>query len=492
MRNTTSLLIVVAAIAFIAAGPAMAQANLHDATGAYEGLLDLIRASANQWSGRLRGIAINIFWSLALIQFVWTFGMLIFRQADLGEILAEFVRFIMIIGFFATLLLYSVEWAGAIIKSFMQAGSAAAGSGIGIQPGDMFGLAVTLAKMVGSVSTMNPVAAITAGFGAIIILLCFGFIAVFMGVTLIEAYVIINASVLFMGFGGSQWTREYAITILRGALAIGAKLFVLTLIIGLVMESARTWQVAYRNDDASTWTLIALALACAYMAKSIPDLIASLISGVSPGGGGIIGGMAAAGMAFGAGAMAALHSSGVMSGAGSAIGGVSDLLKGSGGSGPAGSPGMSSSMNGPSGGGSGGAGRSGGLSSRIGGGIGSGLGPEPGPTPSGKPSNSGGSSSAGGTAKSGGGSSAAQMAHMATDAAVRSAGVAMSIAVPGAEGASSVSVGPPPSPPDLSGFDDSMGETPENIIRPAPAEAPEPAVDTMSSLQEALNNRGKP
>jgi type IV secretion system protein TrbL len=94
---------------------------------------------------------------------------------------------------------------------------------------------------------------------------------------------------------------------------------------------------------------------------------------------------------------------------------------------------------------------------------------------------------------------------MATEAAVRSVGIMGSLSVPGMDSASGVSIGPPPSPPGLTGL---PGETPENIIRPesaapsmgeklgnspeAPAMPPEAAVDTMSSIQDALNNRGKP
>jgi hypothetical protein len=84
------------------------------------------------------------------------------------------------------------------------------------------------------------------------------------------------------------------------------------------------------------------------------------------------------------------------------------------------------------------------------------------------------------------------MAHAAAEMGIKTFGTASSIAVPGMEGAESLSVGPPPSPPDLDGV--SVSDTPENIIRPAANSPVEqaPAVDTMSSLQEALNNRGKP
>lgn len=43
-----------------------------------------------------------------------------------------------------------------------------------------------------------------------------------MFVTPVESYVIINASVLFFAFGGSQWTRDFAIAPMRFTVAIGA------------------------------------------------------------------------------------------------------------------------------------------------------------------------------------------------------------------------------------------------------------------------------
>ena len=457
---------------------AMAQANLQDASGTFKGLLELIRNNSYQWSGRLRDYAVSLFWILAAIQLVWTFFPLVLRQAELGEILGELVRYIMIIGFFAALLIYSVQWAEAIVNSFRQAGAQAAGVGVQLHPGDMFGMAVELARTVGDIETWNPLTGMMVAIAAIIVLLCYAFIAAFMGLTLIESYIVINASVLFMGFGGSQWTREYAISMMRYALAVGAKLFVLTLIVGLIMESTRDWQRAYNHDETSMWTMVGLALICAYLSKTIPDLIQALISGTSSSGGAILGGMAAAGMAGAAAAMATMSStagsSGLLGGAGKS---VSDLLKssGSGSGSPSGSS-MNSMM------GSGGS-ASAGPSPRVGGGTR----PGPAPGPAAAPGSTPGAAS-GSTPK---GASAATVAHMATSGAVRTVGTLASMAVPGMEGSESLSVGPPPPPRDSSLFE-SLGETPNNIIRPVPAPVAEaPAViDTLSSLQEALNNRG--
>lgn len=508
---------------------ALAQADLHEPQHAVAGLLDLIQNNSNQWSSRLQGYARSLFWLLAAIDLVLIVGPLVLRNADIGEIFEALIKFVLVIGFFASLLIFSVQWSEAIVNSFRQAGAAAAGVGTQLAPGDMFGLGVNLAYTVSDVNTLNPGVAVAVAVSAVIILLCYTFIAAFMALTLVESYIVINASVLFMGLGGSKFTREYAISIMRYALSVGAKLFVLTLIVGLVLESARQWQAAYQHDNTSMWTMVGLALVCALLSKTIPDLIQSLINGVSSGGGGVIGGMAAAGMAFGAGAMAGMHSaaqgSGMLGGAGKS---VSDLLKssGSGSSGPGGSSGssMNSMMGGSSDGRSGGGAspRSGGSSSRVGGG-GMNFSPPPGPPPSASGSSSGSGSStanttSGSTSGGSGGSASsdstgsapkastpATMAHAAAELGIKTFGTAASMAVPGMEGSESLSVGPPPSPPEVPDLGGSTGslETPDNIIRPAsaapgsaepvaePMAAAPKAIDTMAELQNALNNRGK-
>ena len=100
-----------------------------------------------------------------------------------------------------------------------------------------------------------------------------------------------------MAFGASQLTRGFTLAVIRYTVSVGAKLFIVTLIVGLILSVAAKWQAAYTNDEASLMTLVGLSLICAYLTKTIPDLIAGMINGSSMGGGSSLGGMAAAGAA---------------------------------------------------------------------------------------------------------------------------------------------------------------------------------------------------
>jgi type IV secretion system protein TrbL len=461
----------------VASMPVMSAATLHDSSE-FVGLLDLIRTSANGWSVRLQDFARSLFWSLALIQFVITFGFLTLKGADFTELLAELVRYVLITGFFASMLIFSVQWSEAIVNSFRQAAASASGLGIQLHPGDVLSLGVQFAEKISDVEMWNPLTAFLCAMCAIIVLMCFTFIAAFMAITLVESYIVINASVLFMAFGATQWTREYAISILRWSLSVGAKLFVLTLLVGLGMTVAHQWQLAYRNDQTSTFVLACVCVLFAALVKTLPDLIQGLIQGVSPGGGSVLGGMAAAAAAGGVAGAAyvaqKIGASNILSGTGGGIASaISSSLSG-GGSGNSPAPSMTSSSSGSSNAPSG-------PPWRLGGGATPGAAPSSPSTPPSAPS-------------SGGGSKVAGAAHAAVAGAVRASGVMASMAVPGMEGAESLSVGSPTPPIDTE-LPQAAQSTPENIIRPE-AQAPETpeaqsTVDTMSSLKEALNNRGK-
>jgi type IV secretion system protein TrbL len=522
-------------------------ADLHDASGSFTGLLDLVKDSASFWDTKLRVYAKRVFWLLATIQLVWTFFPLVFKQADFGEIVGELIRFIMVTGFFYALLLFSADWAEAVVNSFRQAGAAAAGLGTtGLKPGDIFGTAVELANTMDDVETWNPLTSFMIAISSLIVLLCFAFIAAFMGLTIIESYVVINASALFMGFGASQWTREYAMAIVRYAVSVGAKLFVLTLIVGLIVDSAKGWAIAYNSnaDDASMWTMVGLSLACAYLAKTIPELIAGMISGASAGGGSNVGAMAAAAVAGAAAAAATIATAGAAAPA--AAGAMGAGTGGLGAGGLAGA--INSSFAGASGGGAAagaGAGATGGMGSgvsAISGAGNAGLGSTTGGGSAAKSAGAklGGSDAASGPSASAptsqvseGVQKAAKQAsktvqgdsedsktaqpqsapqggqgvqlepqqaagdakesnsgaglHVA-NALTRGAGILSAISVPGMEGAAGLSLGagaPQPMPDAGSGENSSMevqGTEPQNVIRPAePPAAPKAPGGTADS-----------
>lgn len=504
------LLLFLALASVFVAGNATAATDLSHADTSVQGLLDLVLQQSHQWSAKLYDYAIRLFWLLASIQFIWTFMPLAMKQADFGEIVGELLRFVLVIGFFLAVMKYSVEWSTAVVDSFRDAAASASGLGLALEPGDMLAVALDFGRtMVEGISVFSPAKGLLIAVCAILVLACFAFIAAFMFVTLVESYVIINASVLFFGFGGSQWTRDFAIAPMRFTVAIGAKLFVLTLIVGLIVQSAKQWLAAYTNDEASLMTMVGLALVCCYLTKTIPDLIGGMISGTSMGGGSAIGGMAVAGAAGAAAAAATIATAGAAAPA-AALGAAG--TGSAAGAGAAGVGGLGGGLAGAISSSFGGASSAGGAASSIGAAASSGVGASTGgaaaqgassagakiggssANPAGQTSAAPSSPSSGvkqagkaaqgnddkdqQTTPKGGVVSSGSALSQAADGGAKMLGVMASMAVPGMENAHALSLGagsPLPAPDDTNSTTPANGaesateatQADPNVIRPA-------------------------
>jgi type IV secretion system protein VirB6/type IV secretion system protein TrbL len=58
------------------------------------------QAAASAWGSVMVNYASWLFWGLALISMVWTFGMMALPNAGIQEAFAEIVRFFAVLGFF--------------------------------------------------------------------------------------------------------------------------------------------------------------------------------------------------------------------------------------------------------------------------------------------------------------------------------------------------------------------------------------------------------
>src|SRR5260370_15540090 len=67
----------------------------------------------------------------------------------------------------------------------------------------------------------------------IVIEVCFALMAACMVLALVESFLIISMGVLFMAFGGTRWTKDFPISTVRYTVSVGAKLFVLQLLVSI-------------------------------------------------------------------------------------------------------------------------------------------------------------------------------------------------------------------------------------------------------------------
>jgi type IV secretion system protein TrbL len=211
---------------FLVPAPASAAGILDTITNSYQ-------TASSGWFSTLQAYAHSLFWLLAAIELAWAAITWTFKKDAMPSFMAAFIKKIMGISFFYALLLYASTWIPAIINSFQTAGKAAGGfSGAGITPSSVIDLGISTAgQMLEKIKDLSlfdsPMSIVVAGLSALGIVIAFTIIAAQLMIALIESYIIIGAGVLFLGFGGSRWTSDFAHKYVCYAFANGVKLFML-------------------------------------------------------------------------------------------------------------------------------------------------------------------------------------------------------------------------------------------------------------------------
>jgi type IV secretion system protein TrbL len=288
-RSSAGVGLLVVSLILLATEPAQAQT-----AGTLDQIVAEFQIRSAGWEDTLRSIALNTFGILATIEFAWAAIRLAFRGADFGEWLAEIVNQILFLGFFMALLRNSVTWGQEIVNSFRQAASAAGGGGIA--PSDVFASGVELAqKVMSHVSLWDPGASAGLIISGLVIEVCFALIAAFMVLTLVESYLIISMGVIFMAFGGSRWTKDFAISTVRYTLSVGAKLFVLQLLVSIGNGLITSWAATFQDvTAASLCILVGCSIVMLALVKVLPETMQRIVNGSSMGSGSALVGAAAA------------------------------------------------------------------------------------------------------------------------------------------------------------------------------------------------------
>lgn len=243
--------------------------------------------AASHWHTFLFPVAQHLFGLLATIEIAWSGLLWAINRSDVESLWVEFLKKMLTIGFFYTLLVYAQEWLPAVIQSFVQVG-AGASQITALYPSDILDQGISVAS-----SVMQPLLTagllhsgaglIIGGVTALIVMLSFALIAAELVVSLVESYIVVSAGILLLGFAGNRFTSQYSSKYLNYAVSVGVKLFVLYLIIGVGSTLATHWgQLVMEGGTknmAPFMEVMGGALVFLYVAKNIPNKAESLLSG---------------------------------------------------------------------------------------------------------------------------------------------------------------------------------------------------------------------
>lgn len=239
------------------------------------------------WYSAIFPFAQKLFFILAVIEITWSGLLWALNRDDPGNMLAVLFRKLIALGLFYSILLNAHVWIPAVIDSFIGVGAAAGGVSV-LNPSALLDQGIEVAgalleniSVLGIVS--SPVGSLLAALCALIVVVAFAVIAGQLLITLIESYIVIGGGVLMLSFSGSRWTSTFAEKFLGYAVAVGVKLFVLYLIIGVGAAIAPSWSpliaTASLGHPAPFFEVVAAALIFSFLAWSIPSTASSLIAG---------------------------------------------------------------------------------------------------------------------------------------------------------------------------------------------------------------------
>lgn len=335
--------------------------------GLFDDALGRYAAAASQWRAVITERASWLFWTLAVISMVWTFGIMALRKSDLAEFYSEFVRFTIFTGFYWWLLVNGPDFATSITDSLRKLGGLATGLGPNLTPSGIVDVGFfVFGQVLEKSSIWSPVDGICGILIAAVILVVFALIGVNMLLLIISSWILAYAGIFFLGFGGSRWTSEMAIGYYRTVLNVAGQLFAMVLLVGIgknfVADYYASMSGGIRLKELGTMLVVAAIMFA--LVKTIPGFVGGLAGGntgslgsgfgagaavaaatmagaaISTGGAALMG--AAAGTAGGAQALMAAFSKALASESGGgaktvegAAGGTGDSSSGSsGGSGP--------------------------------------------------------------------------------------------------------------------------------------------------------------
>ncbi|MCQ4231986.1 P-type conjugative transfer protein TrbL [Pseudomonas stutzeri] len=304
-----------------------------------QGMLDQVvtefatRASA--WQTVVMSAATFLFWTLGMISLVITFGFMLLRKADIGEFFAEFIRFILFFGFFLWLLRNGPAIANSIIQSLARIGEQASGVA-SVTPSSIVDVGFMILKQAFSNSTnWSPVDSFIGVVLSIGILILLTIVAVNMLLLLVSGWLLMYAGIFLLGFGGSRWTSDIAISYYKTVLGVAVQIMTMVLLVGIGNDLLSSFyarmNTGVQNFD-ELGVMLVFCVALLMLVNRVPPLVAGVITGAGIGNAGGIGSFgagAALGAAMGAASVAAgaasMAGNSVLSGAANLAGGTSAL-----------------------------------------------------------------------------------------------------------------------------------------------------------------------
>ncbi|HBK1800760.1 TPA: P-type conjugative transfer protein TrbL [Campylobacter jejuni] len=276
------------------------------------GVLDLLQNGLESWIPLIKTACLWVFWTLVVIDLVWTFGLKALSGFEFGDFLATLIKKIMYIGIF--LFLFNTDqWLQILFNSFSQLATGVS-NGIKITPSNIVTSGVEILLSIWEAAGLNLAKTLFLLICGLIILIGFLLMAIDLLIVYLKFF-LMNVIVFFaLALGGLNHFKQIGLNPIMTAIKIGIELLMIQGLMALAINITNSAfkEIAQNLTIDLTLQILVIALIFCIITKMIPGIIEAVFNGsIGESAGAAAGFRAVATMAAGAATGAAVGAVGV-------------------------------------------------------------------------------------------------------------------------------------------------------------------------------------
>ncbi|WP_173938582.1 P-type conjugative transfer protein TrbL [Campylobacter coli] len=276
------------------------------------GVLDLLQNGLESWIPLIKTACLWVFWTLVVIDLVWTFGLKALSGFEFGDFLATLIKKIMYIGIF--LFLFNTDqWLQILFNSFSQLATGVS-NGIKITPSNIVTSGVEILLSIWEAAGLNLAKTLFLLICGLIILIGFLLMAIDLLIVYLKFF-LMNVIVFFaLALGGLNHFKQIGLNPIMTAIKIGIELLMIQGLMALAINITNSAfkEIAQNLTIDLTLQILVIALIFCIITKMIPGIIEAVFNGsIGESAGAAAGFRAVATMAAGAAVGAAAGAVGI-------------------------------------------------------------------------------------------------------------------------------------------------------------------------------------
>ena len=269
-----------------------------------QGLLSIFDAAQAAWIAAIIPVALKLFWLLVIIDWAWTFGMLVLKGTEFSELMTTLIQKILIIGIFLALFQFT-SWLDTIPRSFSILADNANALATPIEPDTILEQGFNIVNIVwgGTSWFSSPGDSIALVLAGLIILFAFIIMTAIFFVVIVKIYLLTVGAYIVLALGGLGYTRTIGINPLIAIFKAGLELFFIKLLLGFSLNTINLMAANVGTDNNSIMAMIAVSILIAALVSMVSGLVESLANGYLGTNGSLAGNTKSAMVGAGAGAI---------------------------------------------------------------------------------------------------------------------------------------------------------------------------------------------